>query len=399
MAGPLLVRLSAADGAHRRLDALTEAFPLAAADPEDVENSAAVDLRVTASTADLYPDAPGDPARYSLWIGSEHRLDGAPMWRLEDHLLHEMNRWVLDADDGRLHLHAALVSREGHSMLIAGASGSGKSTLTTHLVRSGWQFHTDEMVAVLLDGRLEPYPRPLSLKRGSWARFADVPSVPDDPALEPPDRFRANVPAGELGPVAAVRPTTPSLLVVLRRRDEDPGLEQLDAAEAASALIDNTMDLERAGLDGMRHLVQLAAAAPAVRLRTEDDLDATAATLLRHLGGVRRSTSPLEIPPTGRPEDRTVTDLTDVGLLQRRDLVWAWTFEDGRTLIHDLLTGRAVRVNALGGAVWSTVDGHRSMEAIRAEVSRRLDGAAWSAGAEVDAFLAQLAQLGLLASR
>ena len=47
-------------------------------------------------------------------------------------------------------LHAALVQTGGKAVLVTGPSNAGKSTLSLQAVRSGWQYHSDELV--LTDG-------------------------------------------------------------------------------------------------------------------------------------------------------------------------------------------------------------------------------------------------------
>jgi HprK-related kinase A len=62
-------------------------------------------------------------------------------------------------------LHAAAVERDGRALLMTGESGSGKSTLAALLGDRGWRFMGDEFALVdLIDGRLHPFPRAVSLK-------------------------------------------------------------------------------------------------------------------------------------------------------------------------------------------------------------------------------------------
>ena len=53
---------------------------------------------------------------------------------------------LLLSERGLYGLHAAGVSWNGHGFLLAGGSGSGKTTLTCALVRSGWQYLSDDAV-------------------------------------------------------------------------------------------------------------------------------------------------------------------------------------------------------------------------------------------------------------
>ena len=72
-----------------------------------------------------------------------------------------------------------------------GASGSGKSTLTAGLARAGLGYLTDELAALdLASGQLLPYPKPITVKPGSFAVAAR-----DGPGPGPESRSRRRAPA------------------------------------------------------------------------------------------------------------------------------------------------------------------------------------------------------------
>lgn len=76
-------------------------------------------------------------------------------------------------------LHAAAVERDGSALILTGDSGAGKSTLSAYLGYHGWRFLGDEFALLRpVDGRLYPFPRPVSLKNRSIDLFRDV--VPGD---------------------------------------------------------------------------------------------------------------------------------------------------------------------------------------------------------------------------
>lgn len=65
-------------------------------------------------------------------------------------------------------VHAAVVERDGHALIMPGAPGSGKSTLCAGLVSRGWRLLSDELTLVdLEEGWSHPLARPLSLKNES----------------------------------------------------------------------------------------------------------------------------------------------------------------------------------------------------------------------------------------
>ena len=65
-------------------------------------------------------------------------------------------------------VHAAVVERSGHALLLPAPPGSGKSTLCAGLVSRGWRLLSDELA--LIDpatDQVVPLPRPISLKNAS----------------------------------------------------------------------------------------------------------------------------------------------------------------------------------------------------------------------------------------
>lgn len=65
-------------------------------------------------------------------------------------------------------LHAGVIEKGGHAVIMAAPPGSGKSTLCAGLVARGWRLLSDELALVSPeDGRLIPLPRPVSLKNDS----------------------------------------------------------------------------------------------------------------------------------------------------------------------------------------------------------------------------------------
>jgi hypothetical protein len=66
-------------------------------------------------------------------------------------------------------IHGAAVARNGDGIALCGPSGSGKSTLTAALTGAGFDYLADDLVAVsALDGKIVPWPVPVSVKPGSF---------------------------------------------------------------------------------------------------------------------------------------------------------------------------------------------------------------------------------------
>ena len=65
---------------------------------------------------------------------------------------------------GVLFVHAGVVAWQGRAILIPGRSRAGKSTLVHALLRAGADYYSDEFALLDTDGRVHPYPLPLSLR-------------------------------------------------------------------------------------------------------------------------------------------------------------------------------------------------------------------------------------------
>jgi hypothetical protein len=97
-------------------------------------------------------------------------------------LVWDVNRLAAELSGEHLLFHSGGLEASGVGILVPAASGSGKSTLTAGLVRAGLGYLSDELVALDLDlhpagsgpGRLLPYPKPITVKPGSFGVLADM---------------------------------------------------------------------------------------------------------------------------------------------------------------------------------------------------------------------------------
>lgn len=84
-----------------------------------------------------------------------------------------MLEWMLNwSVSGSAHayliIHAAVVEKNGHAIVMPAPPGSGKSTLCAALVSRGWRLLSDELTLISLDDHLVwPLARPVSLKNAS----------------------------------------------------------------------------------------------------------------------------------------------------------------------------------------------------------------------------------------
>jgi len=157
--GPFLVRVrSDLTGVREYLSRLYADFPLAAGD------GGHFDIAVVASRGVrewVRPQA-------NLIINGERpfhplpgNLAGAGLeWSLNWCVGNQAHRWVA--------VHAAVLERNGRTMILSAQSGAGKSTLCAALALQGWRLFSDEFALIDPDtGKLTPLPRPISLKNAS----------------------------------------------------------------------------------------------------------------------------------------------------------------------------------------------------------------------------------------
>ena len=157
----------------RRVDAVLEGlwdtgpvehwYELTASSPASVSVRGAVDVTRDGQTVAL-AQSPDDALGWLVWDVNRAAADASGM-----HLLFHAGAVQLAGNDGRA----------GTGVLLPGPSGSGKSTLCAGLVRAGMAYLSDELVALdLTTGRLLPYPKPITVKEGSFALLRDV-GAPD----------------------------------------------------------------------------------------------------------------------------------------------------------------------------------------------------------------------------
>jgi hypothetical protein len=134
-------------------------------------------------------------------------------------------------------MHGGSVARGGKGLLLPAPSGNGKSTLIAYLVSQGFQYVADDLLAVATDGKVLPWPMPLSLKPGSWEPLAPYcPYLPDLPLGRAKGKdVRLFVPAAESCAAGPVRPAA----VVFPRfaSGATAALEQIGLFDAIARLL------------------------------------------------------------------------------------------------------------------------------------------------------------------
>jgi hypothetical protein len=147
---------------------------------------------------------------------------------------------LLEPDSGVVALHAALLSRNGRGVLLAGPKEAGKSTLACALWRAGWSLHSDDNALIEEGTVARGMPRRVSLRETSrnlvgselWDRILALPGTTRT-------RTGAIFHPGEASPVQVPEAVPVTAVVFLARRGADvppAGLEELDAGRSLIAL-------------------------------------------------------------------------------------------------------------------------------------------------------------------
>lgn len=105
---------------------------------------------------------------------------------------------------GKVFLHAGVVGWKGRAIVIPATSFSGKSTLTAALVRKGAEYYSDEYAVLDAEGKVEPFPKWLSLRGiiDPWTQL--------------------DCPVEDLGGRAGVETIPVGLILIARYRENKP---------------------------------------------------------------------------------------------------------------------------------------------------------------------------------
>ena len=202
---------------------------------------------------DLGHEGIGERARYELVALAETRY----LVRYEDRVVVVTGRldralavllWHINAEVVRRSapcyplVHAAAAAWNGSAVLLAAAPESGKTTTVAGLVQqAGFDYLTDEAVAIEPRSLLaRPYPKPLSIDRGSWEALADL-----QPAHGDPVTGQWQVAADSIRPGSVAAPA-PIRFVVEPAYDADTTtrLEPLARGAMLTKLADSTFDFQ-----------------------------------------------------------------------------------------------------------------------------------------------------------
>lgn len=146
-----------------------------------------------------------------------------------------------------LFVHAGVVGWQGRAIVIPGRSMTGKTTLVKALVEAGATYYSDEFAVLDKEGRVHPYPVPLSVR---------------GPNGQPGHK----TPVESLGGQAGVEPLPVGLVVVTEYQPEAVWRpRQLTPGQALLALMDNTVAARRDPAHSMPILKQAVAGVVALK--------------------------------------------------------------------------------------------------------------------------------------
>lgn len=252
---------------------------------------------------------------------------------------------ILENAGRRTMLHACGIASPdtGGVMALVAKSGTGKTTAASVMAKK-YGYVSDETVAIRLDGEVVPYPKPLSVKQGSYAPKRQV--GPDELGLlpAPPKMFiQSIVLLNRIG-----RPAPP----VLRRLPLADGLLALVPELSSQAAMDQP-------LQSLCRLVEQVGGVWQVTYSEAADLPQALEPLFRSNGPAKTGwDAPGLDGGAGAIPDGWVRRVTP------RDAVRV----DGDLLV--MLDSEIVRLGGVGPAIWEAAAGAVPLEQLAEDVGR-----------------------------
>jgi hypothetical protein len=209
--------------------------------------------------------------RYRVYLDGDGLVAAPDTDVVARYLLWHVNYEVITTSSDHLLVHAAGATIGGQAVALPGEMNAGKTTLVAGLVLDGFQFLTDELVALNVStGLIDPYPRPLNIGHGSWEALAPLRPADRD-HQDPIPRLVWHVEPTSIRPDAVAQ--TAALRWVIAPRFE-PGaptrLEPLSRPDAIQLLHRHSFNGQRVGSAGIRALVTAVSAARCARLINSD---------------------------------------------------------------------------------------------------------------------------------
>jgi hypothetical protein len=157
----------------------------------------------------------------------------------------EIRQSVAAEARGRVFVHAGVVGWRGRAIVVPGRSRSGKTTLVAELVKAGAEYYSDEFAVLDPDGRVHPFPKPLSVRGEGGC-----------------DLHARRQSAEELGGVCGREPLSVGLVVLTSfRRGASWSPRRLSAGKAVLEMLTHTVPARLRPEDSLAALGQAVEAA------------------------------------------------------------------------------------------------------------------------------------------
>jgi HprK-related kinase A len=174
-------------------------------------------------------------------------------WGLNWCLVQHSNKYLI--------LHAAVIERGGHAVIMAAPPEMGKSTLCAGLIANGWRLLSDELALISLeDGLLTPIPRPVSLKNKSIdliRKFVPEATIGYE-AADTTKGFVAHMKVPDESIARSHEPATPTWIVSPRyARGAKPKLARRSKARTFMHIVQNAFNYDVHGLRGFQTVASL----------------------------------------------------------------------------------------------------------------------------------------------
>lgn len=172
-----------------------------------------------------------------------------------------MNWCVSSQVHSWLVIHAAVIEKGGRAAILPAPPGSGKSTLCAALVNRGWRLLSDELTLVRLDdGRIDPLPRPVSLKNASIGIIRDFAPAAEftRPVADTVKGTVAHMRASSESVARALEAAAPAWIVFPQWRAHAPAtLIEVPQARAHLRLAENAFNYSVLGAAGFEAVARL----------------------------------------------------------------------------------------------------------------------------------------------
>jgi hypothetical protein len=351
---------------------------------------------------------PGDVPHHLITIRTTESaaravlFDGAPISETRDpanllpSVMSAINRAVAEASGERVLVHASAVEHHGRTLLFPAPMEAGKSTLAAGLVKTGFRYVTDEAAAIEPQTlEVVPYPRPISIDRGSWSLLADL--RPDiAPGVEPYTAAQWHVSPLSIRPDAVAPRSLPGIVAFPRYSPQSrTQARRVAPATALVELVECTFNLDRLGVRGFETLARVVQITDCYRL-TVSDLGAACRTverIARDLEHPSATIAKVVVEPVDG-DGRKMAAVDAASRLRRRPGL-AWIALDP-VVIYEPSSGGCMHLNPTGSLLWRCLDGCASLGDLASEFAKEFSMSKGPIERAVVALARRFVRLGLV---